>query len=150
MRVCFTWGLPAAFIIVAAISADCSHHKSPTVLPQRSKTVVMQYEDFGPQVMSYEYIGMQWYQWDSEGGDDPNRTFDIRVVVYRNISLNEVEKMYPVIKQRQDYRYLEYQAALELLGKYESDPSWDELPSTRAAKNRALLTKQKIVQGLGT
>lgn len=149
MRVCFTWGLPAAFIFVAAISTDCSHHKSPTVLPQRSKTVVVQYEDFGPQVMSYRYIGMGWYQWDSEGGDDPNRTFDIRVVVYRNITLNEVEKMYPVIKQKQDYRYLEYKAALELLSKYD-DPWWDELQSTKAAGNRALQTKQKILQELGT
>jgi len=38
---------------------------------------------------------------------------------------------------------------LELLGKYD-DPSWDELPSTRAAKDRALQTKQKILQELGT
>ncbi len=143
-------GLPAAFIFLAAISADCSHPNSPKVLPQQSKTVLLQYEDFGPQVMSYQYIGMRWYQWDSGGGDDPNRTFDIRVVVYRNIALNEVEKMYPVIKQKQDYRYLEYKAALELVDKYESDPSWDELPSTKAAKDRALLTKQKILQQLGT
>src|SRR6188474_2630013 len=98
MRVCFTRGLSAAFIFVVAISAACSHHKSPTVLPQRSRTVVVQYDDFGPQITSYKYIGMGWYQWDSQGGDDPNDIVDIRVVVYRNITLNEVEKMYPVIK----------------------------------------------------
>lgn len=109
----------------------------------------MQYEDFGPQVMSYEYIGMEWYQWDSQGGDDPNRIVDVRVVVYRNTTLNEVEKLYPVIKLKQDYRYLEYKAALELLSKYD-DPSWDELPSTRAARDRALQTKQKLLQELGT
>ena len=149
MRICFTRDLSAAFIFVVAISAACSHHKSPTVLPQRSRTVVVQYDDFGPQITSYKYIGMGWYQWDSQGGDDPNDIVDIRVVVYRNITLNEVEKMYPVIKQKQDYRYLEYKAALELLGKYD-DPSWDELPSTRAAKDRALQTKQKILQELGT
>jgi len=109
----------------------------------------VQYEDFGPQITSYEYIGMGWYQWDSQGGDDPNRIVDIRVVVYRNITLNEVEKIYPIIKRKQDYRYLEYKAALELLGKFD-DASWDELPSTRPARNRALQTKQKILQELGT
>lgn len=108
----------------------------------------MQYDDFGPQVMSYEYLGMEWYQWQSPCcNDDPNQTFDVRVVVYRNIALNEVEKMYPVIERKQDYRYLEYKAALELLGKYESDPFWDEWPKD---KNRALHTKQKILQELGT
>jgi len=149
MRNLFHPGPVSAFIFAAAIAAACSHHKSPTVLPQRSKTVVVQYDDFGPQITSYKYIGMGWYQWDSQGGDDPNDIVDIRVVVYRNITLNEVEKLYPVIKQKQDYRYLEHKAALELLGKYD-DPSWDELPSTRAARDRALQTKQKILQELGT
>jgi hypothetical protein len=109
----------------------------------------VQYEDFGPQITSHDYIGMGWYQWDSQGGDDPNRIVDIRVVVYRNITLNEVEKIYPVIKRKQDYRYLEYKAALELLGKF-GRCLLGRIAINQAARNRALQTKQKILQELGT
>jgi pyrroloquinoline quinone (PQQ) biosynthesis protein C len=71
----------------------------------------------------------------------------VKVVVYRKIPLKEVERRYPVIERKQDYRYLEYQTALDHLDKYEADPLWDEYPQT---KEKMKQTKEKILQQLGT
>ena len=89
---------------------------------------------------------MGWYQWNSQGPDDPNASDDVKVVVYRNISVDEVERTYPVIKEKQDYRYLEYQSALSLLKQYEQDPFWSNYKET---KDRARQTREKILAGLG-
>jgi len=113
----------------------------------KTNTIVLGYDDFGPQVMSYELIGKEWYQWNSQGPDDPNARDDIKVVVYRNVSVDEVRRKYPVIEKQQDYRYLEYQPALDLLKKYEEDPFWNEYKET---KDRAQQTKEKILAQLGT
>ena len=109
--------------------------------------IVLSYDDFGPQVMSYEQIGKEWYEWNSQGPDDPNVRDNIKVVVYRNVALDEVKRKYPVIEKQQDYRYLEYQAALRLLKKYEEDPFWNEYKET---KNRTRQTKETILAQLGT
>ena len=79
------------------------------------------------------------------GSPARNERDDIKVVVYRNISLDEVKRMYPVIKEKQDYRYLEYQAALDLLKAYEQDPFWNEYKET---KDRARQTKRKSLRSL--
>jgi hypothetical protein len=113
----------------------------------KTNTIVLGYDDFGPQAMSYEWIGMGWYQWNSQGPDDPNAKDDVKVVVYRNISLDEVKRMYPVIEEKQDYRYLEYQPALNLLKQYERDPFWNEYKET---KDRVRQTREKILVQLGT
>jgi hypothetical protein len=81
--------------------------------------------------------------------DDPAGHFDVKVVVYRDIPLDEVKRIYPVIPDKQDFRYLDYQSALKLLSEYD-DPWWDETPTTKATKTRALQTKQKILRALGT
>ena len=114
--------------------------------PKANNTIVLSYNDFGPQVVTHEQIGMGWYQWNSQGPDDPNASDDVKVVVYRNISVDEVKRMYPVIKGKQDYRYLEYQSALKLLKQYEQDPFWNSYKETR---DRATQTKEKILAALG-
>lgn len=113
----------------------------------KATTIVLSYDDFGPQVVSHAQIGMGWYQWNSQGPDDPNSRDEVRVVVYRNISLDEVKRMYPVIEEKQDYRYLEYQAALSLLKQYEQDRFWNDYKVT---KDRARQTREKILAQLGT
>ena len=90
---------------------------------------------------------MGWYQWNSQGPDDPNARDDVRVVVYRNISPDEVKRMYPVVEEKQDYRYLDYQSALSLLKQYEQDPFWNDYKET---KDRARQTREKILAQLGT
>jgi len=136
-------------LIGSSILLSCSKPpRSDVVEVQKpgARTIVLSYDDFGPQAMSYEQIGKEWYQWHSQGPDDPNARDDIKVVVYRNVSLDEVKRKYPVIESQQDYRYLEYQPALNLLKQYEQDPFWNEYKET---KDRAGQTKEKILAQLG-
>lgn len=112
----------------------------------KANSTVFNYSDFGPQVMSYEMIGYEWYQWDSQGPDGPNQSDDVKVVVYRNVPLEQIKEKYPVIEEKQDYRYLEYSLALEHLNKYEEDSFWDEYPE---AKEIVRKTKERILKELG-
>ncbi len=84
--------------------------------------IVLDYSDFGPQVIAYEIIGMEWWQWNDHGNSRPTE-YDIRVVVYKNINAEEIKKRYPVIiEKKQDYRYLKYQDAIKYLNsKIEED-----------------------------
>ena len=98
------------FIPVAAlILLACSHSPKPYA--------VFDFEDFGPQAMAWETLGMQWWQWDDHGtSDDPNYRYDIKVVVCRGITLAQMQALLPVIEsRRQDLRYLEYSDALRYL-----------------------------------
>ena len=75
---------------------------------------VLDYENFGVQAMAYELLGFQWYQWDSHGDSDPKTTYDIKVVVYKNIPPGKVKELYPVIRElKQDFRYLDYNRAMQ-------------------------------------
>ena len=81
-----------------------------------NQILILSYDEFGPQSMAWETIGMQWWQWDNHGDSDPNTKYDIKIAIYRNIPLQDVKKRFPVIKESQkDYRYLEYNAALRFL-----------------------------------
>jgi hypothetical protein len=78
--------------------------------------LLLGYADFGVQSMAYELVGFQWYQWDSHGDLHPGTKYDIKVIVYKDIDLEEVQKLYPVDKdKKQDYRYVAYDKALEYL-----------------------------------
>jgi len=80
------------------------------------KVIVLKYRDFGPQCISYELIGFDWWQWDKCSDQDQNYKYDIKVIVYRDIPLEDIVKLYPVIKsKKQDYRYLPYNKALYFL-----------------------------------
>ncbi len=61
---------------------------------------------------------MQWWQWDSHGDSDPNSIYDIKVVVYRDMSLQEIESIFPVVKAaKKDFRYIEYNEAIKYLNR---------------------------------
>jgi hypothetical protein len=53
----------------------------------------------------------------------------------------------PPPQDKQDYRNLENQPALNLLKKYEQEPFWDEYKET---KDLAQCTKENILAHLGT
>jgi len=96
--------LQLAFILACVfLFASCAiKHES------RASTVVLSYQELGPQVAVYELIGFEWYQWNNHGGSNPNEVDNVKVVVYRNVSLDKVKEMYPVVVRKQDYRYLDY------------------------------------------
>ena len=80
--------------------------------------LIFSYDDFGPQAIAWKTFGMQWWQWYNHGSSDPNTTYDIKVAIYRDISLQEVKERYPVVQEtKQDYRYIKYSVALSYLDK---------------------------------
>lgn len=132
---------------LAAVSLTCARERRAEVRTPKSNTLVLRYQDFGPPSVSYALLGAEWYQWNSQGPDDPNADGDdVKVVVYRNVPLEEVRKEYPVVERKQDYRYVEYKVALELLNRYEADSFWDEYPETKEMMRR---TKERILKQLG-
>jgi len=82
----------------------------------RPHTLLLDYDDFGPQVIAHELIGMQWFQWDAHG--DESRKEKIVVVVYSGQGKEAVSKQFPVNRAtKQDYRYVSQKAALDFLDK---------------------------------
>ena len=102
--------------------------------------LLLDYEDFGPQVMAHELIGFQWYQWDAHGSEDPGVHYDIRVVVHEKGQLEQARKRYPVVKGKTDYRYVDAEFAIAYLDRMiadcestrnpPEDVSFDELAHT--------------------
>ena len=88
-----------------------------SAVAQTRHTLILDYNEFGPQVEAYELLGMQWWQWQTHGDSRP-RKYDIKVVVYKGIDLETVKEKFPVNQlQEQDYRYVKYSDALQYLDK---------------------------------
>lgn len=124
----------AAWIFAVLSAAGC------TTAP--GGMVVLDYRDFGPQAAAYEAIGMEWWQWERHGDADPTRTDDVRVVVYRDLPLRRVKRAYPVVPaERQDYRCLAYDEAMEYLDR--------RIKEDAALADRLRNTKGLIEERLG-
>lgn len=79
------------------------------------QTIVLEYADFGPQVMAYRAIGPKRMSW---APDTPIQVGSggIYVVVYRDVALADVEEAYRASElDNRDYRYLGYSEALNYL-----------------------------------
>ncbi len=80
------------------------------------KTLVLNYRDFGPQAAAWPLLGMEWHQWAGHGDSNPARQYDVKVVVFRDLDVRVVKKLYPVHQPSQrDYRYVPYQKAIRYL-----------------------------------
>jgi len=106
MKIILRWRLLVTLLLtcvsLAAHSAD--------------NTTVLVYDDFGPQIIAHDLIGMQNWQWDTVNDGNPNPTLDIKVIVYRGVSLEQVKSQFPVSADiKQDFRYVEYSKALAYL-----------------------------------
>lgn len=118
----------------------------PPDLP--GQTLQLDYWDFGPSAASGGLLGMPCWQWArcccSELGD----RYDVRVVVYRNLDLAQVEQRYPTVPGRSDFRLVSYDDALRYLDEHieylESDDV--DIP-TMLATLRA--TRARLVAELG-
>jgi hypothetical protein len=115
----------------------------------------MRYSDFGPPSSSYELLGAEWYQWNSQGPDDPNGADDVKIVIYRNVDLPTVKKTYPVFKGKSDYRYVEYSEAMDFLEKRIEELKTDRDRGHEYSKlkeesiSEYEQTKAKIIERLG-
>jgi len=107
--------------------------------------IVLEYSDFGPQVIASEVIGTQWWQW-QEHGDSKPTVYPVKVVVYRGASLDEAKKRYPVDPmKKQDFRYLEYQEALNFLDQKIEDDVIEGVTST-LRKTRNIILEELAVK----
>jgi hypothetical protein len=148
-----------AAIIVGVSAYYISHrHQTPEqeACSNCPSTVVLSYEEFGPQSDSYELIGYGWNQWKSEGHELPDDV-PIKVVVYRGLDLDTVKRRYPTARGKSDYRFVEYRSALEFLEKKikeaeeyrtnEKDPTilklWNDLITTWSH------SRSTIIENLG-
>lgn len=88
---------------------------------QPPETLVLAYDDFGPQASSSRLIGLDWWSWEGGGSWEMCDSFDVRVVVYRHITEKEAKLRYPSAHSKADliergwadYRFVEYGAALQ-------------------------------------
>ncbi len=105
-------------------------------------TLVLDYEDFGPQVAAHELIGMAWWQWDPHGDPAPAQPNPIRVVVYRDVPLAEVQRSFPVVEAtKQDFRYVSYEDATAYLDRTIRENVVPEV-TERLEKTRAKIIKE--------
>lgn len=117
-----------------------------------SQTIILKYTDFGPQVLAWKTIGMEWWQWNNHGDSDPRSRCNIHVVVYRGISLEKVKRMYPVRKEiNQDFRYLEYSKAMAYLDRTikEISDKDHETSIFKSLAQKLRTTRKKILNALG-
>ncbi|MEM0969040.1 MAG: hypothetical protein AAF191_13210 [Verrucomicrobiota bacterium] len=119
--------------------------------PSYADEVLLPYESFGPQVFAHEVIGMQWWQWQPQGGS-VDREYPIQVVVYGDQSLEETKAKYPVDPtQEKDFRYLPRTRAISyleaLVTNLESD--FANLESTDRLIQTLNETRAKIAENSG-
>lgn len=111
-------------IALLVLILGCAHRSPPSL--------ALPYAAFGPQGAAHEVIGFEWYQWQSHGDSRPSGRDDVRVVVYDGLSLNRVQREYPVFEgKRQDYRYLSLRQALKYI-----DGLTNDLPSLVDTRER--------------
>jgi hypothetical protein len=96
----------AILLLLSACTSTSALHRG---------SMVLDYTDFGPQVIAHEIIGMGWWQWQAHGGPEPTESA-IKVVVYKDLPEETVKLAFPVNPQKHmDYRYIEYFRALAYL-----------------------------------
>jgi hypothetical protein len=86
---------------------------------KKPSTLSLDYAAFGPQPMAYEIIGKERWQWLKGTSVSPDQAFDIKVIVYRNTPVAELQERFPVIEEKlMDPRYLQYDVAMEYLDRH--------------------------------
>jgi hypothetical protein len=139
--------LQKIYLLIFILFLTCMAGCEPRI---KTNSIVFNYDDLGPQASSYELIGYEWYQWNSQGPDNPYERDDVKVVVYRGVTLKQIQLQYPVIKDKQDYRYLEYSQALKLLSKFDKE-TYEIANNAIIKKARESLkkTRKRIIKELG-
>ncbi len=106
---------------------------------QKANTVSLDYRAFGPQAMAYEIIGNEWWQW-QEGGAISGQSYDINVIVYRNVTARELREKFPLVKEQLiDPRYLKYDDAIAYLDKHIAENLNPELTDRLSATRKTLI-----------
>jgi len=134
------------FLGILLLVSGCSSNNS-----SQGQMLVLPYSSFGPSSMSGSFLGEDWFQWDDFADSRP-RKYDINIVVYRNISLAEVQNKYPISKEKEiDFRCVTYSDSMTYFEKSISivlDMHKEGYPEgPYIGKLRA--TKKQIIEKLG-
>jgi hypothetical protein len=147
-KIFYEVGAVTAVVVLVGLSMWYISQKQYAEEPSAQKPyAVFDYEDFGPQAMAWESLGMQWWQWNSFGDNDPAHRDDVKVVVYAGVPLAEAKEVYPVDEARkQDYRYIAYDDAMKYL-----DRNIRELENQKAqwaveVRDRLIITRERVIQ----
>ncbi len=97
--------LPYCVMLLGILFTGCASQ------PADDGLLVLDYDDFGPQCVAYEFIGYDLYQWEEWADGLDLSKMEIKVVVYDMGWKAEAMKRYPVIVDKQDYRYVSAMAA---------------------------------------
>ena len=124
--------------MLAVLLITCCKHTS-------SQYLLFNYENFGPQAMAWETIGMRWWQWDNHGDSDPDSIYDIKIVVYCNIPLQKIQSMFPVVETaKKDFRYVEYNKALKYFDRNIHEVTGINEKWAKNLKNHLVNTRNKL------
>jgi hypothetical protein len=137
-----------------ARNSDGTSKRLPPGPPDEpSVTVVLPYDAFGPQSMAGTLIGQQWWSWEAGGSFEIDDSFDVRVVIYRDRTAEQVARTYPVVRNQSDYRYVERGEALRYLdaqiAELETLIGQDDELDWRPLRDRLAATRAAIVRALG-
>ena len=129
-------------IVLCAATACGDSSVPPDVASSSKRSLVLDYQDFGPPSMATPLLGPEWWQWEAHGDSEP-RAYDVRVVVFSGGSEAEIAAEFPVIEDRlQDYRYVAYQDAMSYLNVHIQE---DAVP---VITQRLIATRDHIQAGL--
>lgn len=133
------------FVVLAGIVLTGCAHSS--IAPKQF--VELTYADFGPPALAEPLVGNDYWQWQNHG-DSRLRHYPISVIVYRSLTAAEVQRRFPVIREKkQDYRYVTYESAIAFLDEAikgcEMHP--EEMPKSLVEKLRQ--TRNGIETALG-
>jgi len=100
------------------------------------RMIVLDYDDFGPQAMAHELLGLDCYSFGDCCCSEPDDEFDVRVVVHDGASEAAARARYPTGPDRGDYRIIDVAAARRFVDAQLADlatwPPEDRLPALEA------------------
>ncbi|MCA9706165.1 MAG: hypothetical protein KDK70_09980 [Myxococcales bacterium] len=129
-------------------NSDGSLKQLPPGPPSRPpQTLVMRYDDFGPQALAGTLLGAEWWQWAAGGSWEIDDRFDVRVVVYRGIDREQVAAEYPTVEGRADYRYVTYDEALEHFDRAIVDI--EGVPELARLRAELIASRSDLVRAMG-
>lgn len=108
--------LPSAARRSPLLNSDGTRKKLPPGPPSEPPfTLVLRYDDFGPQASADRLLGPAWWSWEAGGNYEIDDAFDVRVVIYQNRSREAVAARYPTVRAESDYRLVTRTEALRYL-----------------------------------
>lgn len=143
----------AAGVVPRVTSPGRNSDGSAKILPPGApdlpgRTLTLRYEDFGPPAMAHPLLGDPWWQWSGGGSFEQDDSFDIRVVVFREISRDEVAARFPTSEGVSDYRLVEHREALRYLDSEIGDLGRESDPGLVKLRRELEGTRAKIVAAL--